>query len=276
MSRTSAVLADGEVIHVGDTIATAAATTAIANNTNANTVFRADSGAGVGVSGFSDSLVGVAGASAYGTGVHGTSAHGVGVVGDSNESVGVLGTSGTTEGVRGQSAYGVGVYGLSSSGYGVAGNSGSPKIPAVLGHSVGNSTAVLGFSGATVVAAKPKTGVYGYAAQDATSVGILGQSTAGTGVRAAATTGYALVTDGRVKLGKSAGVATIASAHSSVTVTPGIDLTATSAVVATLNGSAGGSTAVKRVAVNTTTNAFTIYLTANSTVSVNVAWIVLG
>jgi hypothetical protein len=59
-------------------------------------------------------------------------------------------------------------------------------------------------------------------------------------------------------------------------VTPGIDLTSTSTVIATLNGDAGGSTAIKRVAINATTNAFTIYLTANATASVKVAWLVLG
>jgi len=47
-------------------------------------------------------------------------------------------------------------------------------------------------------------------------------------------------------------------------------------VIATLNGSAGGSTAVKRVAINATTNVFTIYLTANATASVKVAWLVVS
>jgi hypothetical protein len=59
-------------------------------------------------------------------------------------------------------------------------------------------------------------------------------------------------------------------------VTPGIDLTSTSAVIATLNGNAGGSTTVKRVLINATANTFTIYLTANSTANVKVAWLVAG
>ena len=91
-----------------------------------------------------------------------------------------------------------------------------------------------------------------------------------------ATTGYALRTSGRVRLDKSAGKARIASGTSGVVVTPGLDLTSASAVVATLNGNAGGSTAVKRVAINATANTFTIYLTANAIANVNVAWIVLG
>jgi hypothetical protein len=171
---------------------------------------------------------------------------------------------------------------------------------------VASSTGVLGVSGNVVVAAKPKTGVYGQATQDSTSRGVWGSSpagygvygesssgravqgvaTTGIGVRAAAsggvgllasaTTGYALRTDGRVKLDKSAGLATIASGTASIAVTPGIDLTATSGVIATLNGSAGGSTAVKRVAIDTTTNAFTIYLTANTIANVKVAWLVIS
>ncbi len=58
--------------------------------------------------------------------------------------------------------------------------------------------------------------------------------------------------------------------------TPGIDLTATSAVVATLQGSAGGTTTVHRIAVNATADTFTIYLTANATAAVKVAWHVFG
>ena len=89
-------------------------------------------------------------------------------------------------------------------------------------------------------------------------------ATGGVGLSGEATTGYALRTKGRVRLDQSAGQATITSGTSSVVVTPGIDLTATTAVVATLNGDAGGSTAVKRVAINATANTFTIYLTGNA------------
>jgi hypothetical protein len=59
-------------------------------------------------------------------------------------------------------------------------------------------------------------------------------------------------------------------------VTPGIDLTGSSAVVATLQGPAGGTTTVHRVIVDATNDQFTIYLTANSTVNVKVAWHVFG
>ena len=208
--------------------------------------------------------------------------------------------------VTGQGNQGIGVHGFSTTNIGVLGET-TGSVAAIAGRSFGGGTGVLGTAdNAPVPAAKPKTGVYGQATQDSTSRGVWGYSPAGlgvygesssgravqgvassgigvraasssgTGCYATSTTGYALRTDGKVRLDKSSGVATIASGASSVAVTPGIDLTATSAVVATLNGSAGGSTVVKRVAINATTNAFTIYLTANSTAAVKVAWLVLG
>ena len=216
------------------------------------------------------------------------------------------GSLGTGIAVTGQGNQGIGVHGFSTANIGVLGET-SGSVAAIAGRSFGGGTGVLGTAdNAPVPAAKPKTGVYGQATQDSTSRGVWGNSPAGlgvygesssgravqgvassgigvraasssgTGCYATSTTGYALRTDGKVRLDKSSGVATIASGASSVAVTPGIDLTATSAVIATLNGSAGGSTVVKRVAINATTNAFTIYLTANSTVAVKVAWLVLG
>ncbi len=81
---------------------------------------------------------------------------------------------------------------------------------------------------------------------------------------------------GRVRLDNCSGLATIASGTKSVVVTPGIDLTTSSAVVATLQASAGGTTTVHRCVVNGPANSLTIYLTANSTVTVKVAWHVFG
>ena len=172
-------------------------------------------------------------------------------------------------------------------------------------------TGLQGYSGAfgSEPAPPAKTGVYGYAIQDAGAVGVLGQSTVGRGIqgvatsgigfRAAVTTGYglhatattgtaivgwtdgpkvgtALRTIGRVRFDNSVGIATIAAGTNSVTVTPGIDLSATSAVVATLQGSAGGSTTVARCVVNAATDTFTIYLTGSATTAVKVAWHVFG
>jgi hypothetical protein len=237
------------------------------------------------------------------------------VVGDeyTGESVTKFDTAGTgAMALQGNSSY-VGVYGSSSSGTGVAGVadalagatrgvygfSASTTGVGVHGTSAGNSTGVLGTSGPGTHAASPRTGVYGYAAQDAMAAGVRGDSTvgrgvvgvaaSGIGVRAVVTTGTgvyattgglksgtALRTVGRVRFDNSVGIATIAAGTSSVTVTPGIDLTATSAVVATLQGSAGGTTAVRCVTVNATADTFTIYLTATATAAVKVAWHVFG
>ena len=254
ISRTSPVLANGEVIHVGESFLTATTTTGLVNTVNADDVFKAGStGGGIGVHGYGST--GVRGDSGSGIGIVGTTTTGsAAVYGHASENTGIAGFSGGTLGVIPKAD--TGVFGFAGKGLESRGVSGmSPAGQGVRGETT-SGRAVQGTA--------------------ASGIGVRADSVSGTGLWATSSTGYALRTGGRVKLDKSAGIATIASAHSSVTVTPGIDLTTTSAVVATLNGSAGGSTAVKRIAINTTTNAFTIYLTANSTVSVKVAWIVLG
>ena len=106
--------------------------------------------------------------------------------------------------------------------------------------------------------------------------GVNGYAGTGIGVYAAAGSGgTAFHAEGRVTF-KTAGLATIGSGTASKTVTPGLDLTSASKILCTLMGNAGGATTVKRVAVNTTTNAFTIYLTAAATSAVKVAWFVIG
>jgi hypothetical protein len=220
--------------------------------------------------------------------------------GNSTSQAGVYGHSTSGNGVVGESSSGTGVAGSSTSGIGVVGF--SPSSIGACGISQTN-TGVQGFSGAfgnqPGGIAPAKTGVHGYAAQDANARGVHGETTAGRGVYGQATsghgvrgyatsgtagyfatararTGLALHAVGRVRLDKSAGLATIISGTKSVVVTPGINLVPVSAVVATLQGDAGGTTTVHRVAVNATTNTFTIHLTANSTAHVQVAWIVLG
>jgi hypothetical protein len=207
--------------------------------------------------------------------------------------------SGGLEGVNGLTSAGYGVRGQSQTSYGVFGQSDS--VAGVYGESYYGAGAV-GASrafGDPLPGAPAKTGVFGYAAQDSDARGVHGQSTSGRGVFGQATTGqgvrgyattgsalygstssaksgYALRTVGRVKLEKSVGIATVSAGSNRVTVTPGIDITSTSAVVATLQGSAGGKTTVHRVSVSTTGDTFTIYLTANATASVRVAWHILG
>ena len=117
--------------------------------------------------------------------------------GTSQTGLAVWGQSGTNSGVFGTSGSSFGVQGFSSSNVGVQGVSDSISQPASVGYSSGNSTGVQGSSGA-LPPAKVKTGVFGYAIQDATATGVRGESTIGVGVRGKATTGYAGYFDGRV------------------------------------------------------------------------------
>jgi hypothetical protein len=106
------------------------------------------------------------------TGVFGLSSSGRGVIGSSTSATGVGGTSGSGVGVFGQSVSGVGVVGLTAS-----------SEAAVFGRSGGDGTGVMGHSGgAPLPTSRAKTGVYGFAAQDATSVGVRGESTPGIGI----------------------------------------------------------------------------------------------
>jgi hypothetical protein len=182
---------------------------------------------------------------------------------------------------------GVGVTGQSNVGIGLHGKTASTSSPAVAAHASGSSTAVYAYSsaGGTPPAAPLKTGVYGYAGQDASARGVRGRSTSGQGVRgeatsgvgvyAIATTGLALRAEGAVRF-KTSGLTTIAAGTRSITVDPGQDLTSATKILTTLQGDPGGTTVVQRVAVNTTTNAFTIYLTADTVRAVKVSWFVIS
>jgi hypothetical protein len=224
---------------------------------------------------------------------------------------------GTSAGVWGESTNSVGVAGIGQIGAGVHGASYATNRPGVQGVALGAGTGVFGRSGGYEDILTPaKTGVYGFADQDDSAVGVLGQSvagrgvegsattgrgvfgvagtgrgvhghspsgqgvrgdaTSGTGVYALASTGWALRAVGRVKLDKAAGIASIAKGWRSVLVDPGIALSSTSVVVATLRSSAGGSIAVHRVVVDATADTFRIYLTANATVAATVSWIVVN
>jgi len=207
---------------------------------------------------------------------------GTGIQGFSESRVGVLGSS--------TSAYGV--YASSSTGEGMHAETLATSKATIVAQARGGSTGVLGYSGPdTVPAAPSKTGVYGYAIQDANSSGVSGRSAAGRGVTGIATTGrgvygsaltgtgvyastatrVALKAVGRVVFGNCAGVASISAGTKTATVSPGINLETTSSIVATLQGNAGGAS-VERVAIDPTANTFTIYLTKNSNAAVRVAW----
>jgi hypothetical protein len=260
--------ADGQTMVVGGEYDSTSLTAV--TNANGGGLLGASFSTGIGVRGESTGGTGVRGVGASNNwGVEGISSAGIGVLGDTTSGTGVKGTSG--------------------SGAGVVGVGQGTAAPGVGGWSSHDATGVIGFSGNgadTFPAAKANTGVYGLADQDSTSRGVWGFSSNGQGVRgetttghgvvAVATTGYALRTSGRLRFDKSGGIATVAAGTKDVLVTPGIDLTPTSTVIATLQASAGGTTAVHRVAINATTNQFRIYLTANATTAATVAWFVLG
>jgi hypothetical protein len=110
---------------------------------------------------------------------------GTGVLGQSNfngvgvEGIGGVGHSNNGIGVKGSSQQGVGVKGSASIGVGV------------LGENDGDGLAVYGYSGAASRPAGPsKTGVFGYANQDANAQGLLGRSALGNGVVGDSASGF--------------------------------------------------------------------------------------
>jgi hypothetical protein len=223
---------DGSIVHIGDFYANALSQTTWSNQANDNIVLwvasNADSGHGNGTAlvGFSASGTGVGGGSGVapvtagsygvygaaagaGVGVKGQSDSGYAVIGYCSSGVGVAGTSGASQsGVQGSSNTGSGVYGTSTSGTGVFGAAAATGVfgqssnggaPGVSGRSLGNSTGVLGHSGTDIPpAAKAKTGVYGYAAQDNFSRGVTGESPAGIGLYGISSSGYGVYSAGRV------------------------------------------------------------------------------
>ena len=247
---------NGDFVTVGSTV-NGTATTKIANYTTSNTVFWGASSAGTGVYGTSSSSNGVLGESSSGFGVYGSSSSSYGVLGDSNSS------------------------------YGVCGGSFATDQPAMVAQSFGNSTGLLGYSGSINPPAAPaKTGVYGYAVQDASSRGVTGRTTAGRGVNglatsgigvyaAAGTSGTAFHAQGRVSF-STAGLATIGAGTASAVVSPGLDLTSSSKILCTLEGNPGPGVTIHRVVKNTADDYFTIYLTAAAANNVKVAWFLIG
>jgi hypothetical protein len=102
-------------------------------------------------------------------------------LGDTNTGIGILGRSSTNFGVAGSSISDIGVYGSTD----------AADRPGTVGWSRGSGTGLLGFSSQPNVLhdARAKTGVYGYAAQDASAVGVVGESVDGIGVLGLATGG---------------------------------------------------------------------------------------
>ncbi len=168
LAGAQAVLAssdDGKTIHVGDNYQHVRATTELHNRANNQSVVSAVASHG-------------------GTALYGFSGYGGGATGESTSGTGVYGASQTGRGVYGWSVGDCGVFGYSS----------SNSVPASLAWSYGNSTGVQGHSGTSNAPAAPlKTGVYGYANQDATAIGALGESPVGTGILGNSTSGTGIL-----------------------------------------------------------------------------------
>jgi hypothetical protein len=206
-----------------------------------------------------------------GTAIRGESDDGIGVIGDSNGNSGVLGTSTTGPGVVGSSDSVAGVVGSSDGGIGVLGQ--------------GATTGLLGFSGSGVTpSAKPKTGVYGQATQDFGSRGVWGRSNAGRGVYGQATNGvglygsasngYALRTNGRVKMDRVSGVASIPAGSTSVTVAPNVNVTTSTFVLLTPKANIGSRGLW--FSTNASADSFTIRMSSSRSSNTKVAWLLLG
>ena len=281
MAKVSPVRAtNGDAVTVGGTF-TGTSPTSITNSTGDGIVARntstgssglfahatAATGATFGVFGRSDSIAGtgVAGlaAATNGTGVKGTASGGIGVNGISDLYIGVYGSSNSN----------IGVYG-----YGAAADR-----PAIQGSAAGNSTGVLGSSGASPDA-QPKTGVYGYANQDAGSRGVYGYSGkghgvdgrawGGVGVYAKAQTGYALRTSGRIAADKVSGVATIPAGSTSVTVSPGVNVTSGSFVLLTPQNRLYGRDLWYTT--NPGADSITLHLSSSRSYASKIAWLLMG
>lgn len=236
--------ADGESILVGGEH-TSTSVTKITNSAPRDTTLPLEASSGVAIEGNSSSGIAIRGVSDY---------------------VGVWGESVTVIGVRGASTSGTGVTGSSNSGAGVSGVSTGLGSGAI---GVGGQSPVVGVRGVSA----PGVAVRG---DSDSGFGLYGRAMSGTGVYATSSTGHALRTNGRLRFDKASGSARIAAGARSVVIKPGLELAATSKVLATLQGSAGGTTTVHRATVDATAGTITVYLTANATRAVRVAWLVFG
>jgi hypothetical protein len=143
-----------------------------------------------------------------------TTGSGVFEASSSGSGTALTGRSYSGAGVIALSDLGTGVEGDSGSGVGVSGVSQASDQPAIIGQSSGNSTGVLGYSSGGLLppAPKAKTGVFGYAAQDAASVGVRGESPAGFGVYGKTTgTGFAGYFNGKVYMSQFVEIGEIAT-----------------------------------------------------------------
>ena len=185
-------------------------------------------------------------------------------------------SNGNTYGVWGlsQSETGIGVLGEASAslgtGIGVWGNSSGPGGRAVVGESFASNGETIGVDGK--VFSDGGIGVRG-TAEDA-GIGVRGDAPFGIGLSGVSANGFALRTDGRVKLDKVSGVATIPAGSDRVVVTPGLDVTNSSFVLLTPKANLG--TRALWYATNPTGNTFTVRMSSARAKATKVAWLLIG
>lgn len=252
--RTRVRAADGDPLLIGEANV-GTATTSISNGAGSGNAFAAISANGTGIDAQSVTGTAISGTSDQGTAIFGNAGQGRGVFGNSNGDAAIWGQTDATD----------------------AG--------AVVGYASSDSTGVIGHSGdIDVPPARMHVGVYGHAAQDATSRGVVGESPAGQGVRGetvggvalygTADTGYALRTSGRVRADGVSGVATIRAGQTSKTITPGVDVTSASFVLLTPKANIGSR--ALWFTTDATANTFTIHMSTSRSSSTKVAWLLLG
>jgi hypothetical protein len=307
--KASPVRAEGQAVVVGGEYTDASSVTAITNPSNDEDVIKGISnGAGRGVYGKSGSGNGVYGeSSTAGSGVTGASVSGTGVAAFSTNGSAMTASSGggkgldaqgTVTGVQGSSTDGIGISAHSSTGFGLTASStsnigivanstsneaihalatGTDKA-AVVAWNRGETSALMAVSAvaldASLPATKAKTGVFGYSAIDKVSKGIFGESPAGTGVYGTSATGYAFRGNGRVKFEKVSGVASIAAGSTSKTVSPGVDVTASSFVLLSPRANLGGRDLW--FTVDAAANTFKIHMSASRGASTPIGWLLIG
>lgn len=171
--------------------------TSLTSSNAANTAVFQNTGTGQAIQAIAASIsqAAILGANtSIGTGVFGGSNGGVGIRGASTSGNGVLATSTSGDAVTAVSVSALGVGASSTTGIGVGGQTNAVDKPAVVGLGNGGNTGVFGLSGGGLGPGTPvKTGVYGFATQDSTAVGVTGESTVGCGMVARAATGVGLV-----------------------------------------------------------------------------------
>jgi hypothetical protein len=276
---------DGDVV-LGGTNISGASTTILNHSTNVDVLSIDTWGSGRGIYASSSGGRGIHGSSNAAEGIYGWGVT-TGVTGECNraDGYGVVGVSSATDGGAGVGGFAqatvaesAGVLGQASSpeGFGVLGDTLATEASAraIVGHAPAG-TAVLGWAGTGAhPSGLPETGVFGYSAIDSESVGVRGESPAGTGVKAVSSSGNALRVAGKARFNRS-GRSSVKKGQRSVDVTVPGGISSNTVVHATIQRYRSG-VAVAGVRLNyPAPGKVRIYLTkvASSTSSTAVGWI---